>query len=327
MSNGSADVVVTGGSGYVGTNLVRALRDAGRRVRVVDLRPPADSDDPNVSWVRADVRDAAAMRDAVDGADGVFHLAAVISLVGGQRGRVASVNVDGVRAVGDAARAAGVRMVHCSSVHAFDLSAGGGRPIDETHPATTDPRLPVYDRSKAAGQAAVLALVETGLDAVVVNPTGILGPRDDGPSRIGAGILALWRRRLPAVVDGGFDWVDVRDVVAGLLAAFERGRTGESYLLPGHRESAPDLIRLAAEVGGVSMPRALPLGLLRPVAPLATLLGRVHDAPLLPTRDALHALVTFPHIDGTKAARDLDHHSRPLAETLRDLHHSYAARL
>jgi dihydroflavonol-4-reductase len=323
--NSAGHIVVTGGSGYVGTNLVRALRQAGHRVRVVDLRPPAEPEDQHLSWVRADVRDAAAMRDAVDGAGGVFHLAAVISLIGGQRGRVASVNVDGVRAVGEAARTAGVRMVHCSSVHAFDLSVGGDGPIDETHPAATDRRLPAYDRSKAAGQAAVLALVDRGLDAVVVNPTGILGPRDDGPSRIGAGILALWRRRLPAIVDGGFDWVDVRDVVAGLLAAFERGRTGESYLLPGHRTSTLDLLRLAADVGGGSVPRVLPMRFLRPVGPLATLAGRIHDSPFLPTSDALHTLATFPHLSGAKAARDLGHHPRPLAQTLRDLRDSYAA--
>jgi dihydroflavonol-4-reductase len=319
------DTVVTGGSGYVGTNLVDVLRRAGRPVRVVDLRPPAD---PTVDWVRADVRDAAAMSAAVRGADVVFHLAAVISLTGGQRGRVASTNVGGVRAVGQAARAAGIRMVHCSSVHAFDLTAPADGPIDETHRRATDAGLPVYDRSKAAGEAALRDLVANGLDAVAVNPTGILGPRDDVPSRIGAGILALWRRRLPAIVEGGFDWVDVRDVVAGLLAAGERGRTGESYLLPGHRLAARDLVRLAAGVGGVRTPRTLPLWALRPVAPLATVLGRLHDSPLLPTSDALHALATFPRVNGQKATHELGHRPRPLESTLRDLFDSYdAARL
>jgi nucleoside-diphosphate-sugar epimerase len=278
-----------------------------------------------VTWVRADVRDHAAMRAAVDGAQCVYHLAAIISLVGGRRGRVASVNVGGVRVVGEAARAAGIRMVHCSSVHAFDLTAPSEGPLDETHPRATDRRLPAYDRSKAAGEAALRELVAGGLDAVAVNPTGILGPRDDRPSRIGAGILALWRRRLPAIVEGGFDWVDVRDVVAAMLAAFERGRTGESYLVPGHRLAAVDLLRLAAEVGGVSVPRSLPLGLLRPVAPLATLAGLIHESPLLPTRDALHALVTFPRVDGGKAARELGHRPRPMTETLHDLYQSYGS--
>jgi dihydroflavonol-4-reductase len=104
MTTGSTSglTVVTGGSGYVGTNLVLALRAAGRPVRVVDLRRPGISD-PDVSWIQADVRDRAAMRRAFAGADVVYHLAAIISLVGGQRGRVASVNVGGVRSVAEAA--------------------------------------------------------------------------------------------------------------------------------------------------------------------------------------------------------------------------------
>jgi dihydroflavonol-4-reductase len=318
--------VVTGGSGYVGTNLVLALRAAGRPVRVVDLRQPTVRD-PAVTWIQADVRDRAAMRQAFAGADIGYHLAAIISLVGGLGGRVASVNVDGVRAVAEAAREAGVRrLVHCSSVHAFDAGAGGGARdgrVAEDSPRADDSRLPAYDRSKAAGEAALRAVVARGLDAVVVNPTGILGPLDEAPSRIGAGLYALWRRRLPATVAGGFDWVDVRDVVLGLLAAETRGRTGESYLLPGHRCSVRDLLVLAAGVGGVPVPRALPLWSLRPVAPLATAVGRHWPHPMLPTADMLHTLRTFPYVDGTKAATELGYRPRPLAETVRDLYESF----
>jgi dihydroflavonol-4-reductase len=315
--------VVTGGSGYVGANLVRALRATGRRVRVVDLRPPAGPADPGTTWVRADVRDRIAMRHALDGADMAYHLAAVISLTGGRRGRVQSVNVEGVRVVAEAAHEAGVRLVHCSSVHAFDLASRIGHPIDETCPAATDRRLPAYDRSKAGGEAALRDVIRRGLDAVVVNPTGIIGPRDDGPSRIGAGIVALWNGRLPAIVDGGFDWIDVRDVVTALLAAHERGRTGESYLVPGHRTSAYELLQIAARVGGVPAPRVLPMWCVRPWAPLATALGTIHDSSFLPTRDALHALITFPHVNGAKAERELGHTPRSLETTLRDLYASY----
>jgi dihydroflavonol-4-reductase len=327
-TNGSTSglTVVTGGSGYVGTNLVLALRAAGRPVRVVDLRRPGISD-PEVSWIQADVRDRAAMRRAFAGADVGYHLAAIISLVGGQRGRVASVNVGGVRSVAEAALASGVRLVHCSSVHAFNAKAGAGtradRRVTESSPRAVDPRLPAYDRSKAAGEAALREVVARGLDAVVVNPTGILGPRDDGPSRIGAGLYALWRRRLPATVGGGFDWVDVRDVVRGLVAAEARGRTGESYLLPGHRCSVRDLLVLAAGVGGVPAPPSVPLWSLRPVAPLATVVGWWWPHPMLPTADMVHTLRTFPYVDGAKAAGELGYHPRPLAETVRDLYESF----
>lgn len=315
--------VVTGGSGYVGTNLVLALRAAGRPVRVVDLRQPAVTG-PDVTWIQADVRDRAAMRQAFAGADIGYHLAAVISLVGGLGGRVESVNVGGVRVVAEAAREVGVRrLVHCSSVHAFNAGARADGRVDEHCPRAAEPRLPAYDRSKAAGEAALRTVVARGLDAVVVNPTGILGPLDEEPSRIGAGLYALWRRRLPATVAGGFDWVDVRDVVLGLLAAETHGRTGESYLLPGHRCSVRDLLVLAAGVGGVPVPPAVPLWSLRPVAPLAAVVGRHWPHPMLPTTDMLHTLRTFPYVDGTKAGTELGYRPRPLVETVRDLYESF----
>src|SRR5205814_3329159 len=103
-------------------------------------------------------------------------------------------------------------------------------PLDETRAHADHPRLPAYDRSKAAGEREVLAGVARGLDAVIVNPMGVLGPHDYRPSRMGEILLDMYHRRLPMIVRGGFNWVDVRDVVAGALAAEERGRRGERYL-------------------------------------------------------------------------------------------------
>ena len=186
----------------------------------------------------------------MDGVEVVYHLAAVISIVGEQRGLVRSVNVDGCAVVAEAALNAGVqRLVHCSSVHAFDLQGCTGTVVDESSPRVTS-NAPAYDRSKAAGEEQIRRFVGRGLDAVCINPTGIIGPRDDEPSRMGTVLSALWRRRLPAIADGGFDWVDVRDVVLALRSAATRGRTGESYLIPGHRLSIADLAQLAARCSG-----------------------------------------------------------------------------
>jgi dihydroflavonol-4-reductase len=138
---------------------------------------------------------------------------------------------------------------------------------------------------------------------------------------MGSVLLALWRRRLPALVAGGFDWVDVRDVVDALRSAGIRGRTGESYLIPGHRRSVADLARLAATVGGSRVTeRFAPMRLMTAVAPVCDVLTRLTGTALLPTREALHALVSFPTVDGSKARRELGHHSRPIEETLADLH-------
>jgi dihydroflavonol-4-reductase len=181
---------------------------------------------------------------------------------------------------------------------------------------------PAYDRSKAAGEEQIRRFVSHGLDAVCINPTSILGPRDNKPSRMGTVLRALWRHRLPAIVDGGFDWVDVRDVVRALRSATTRGQTGQSYLIPGHRLSVLALAQLAAGCSGSpATPRIAPNWLVDAAAPLATTIARRSRAgtALMPTREALHALRCFPTVDGTKAKRELDHQPRPIADTLTDL--------
>jgi dihydroflavonol-4-reductase len=315
--------LVTGGAGHVGTNLVDALTADGHCVRVVDLLAPSTRLPANVQWFVADVRDPAAMATAMVGVDVVYHLAAVISIVGEQRGLVRSVNVDGCAVVAEAALDAGVqRLVHCSSVHAFDLQGGIGTVVDELSPRVAS-NAPAYDRSKAAGEEHIRRFVSRGLDAVCINPTGIIGPRDTRPSRMGTVLRALWRRRLPAIVDGGFDWVDVRDVVLALRSAATRGQTGQNYLIPGHRLSIAALAEVAAGCSASRVTtRIAPNWLVDATAPLATAIARHSPAgtALMPTREALYALRCFPAVDGTKASCDLEHRPRPIAETLTDLY-------
>lgn len=320
-------MVVTGGSGHIGVNLVRSLIADGHRVTVVDVREPVTAVRLGATWARADVRDASRLREVFHGADVVYHLASVISVIGRMGGLVESVNVDGARSAACAALAASVpRLVHCSSVHAFDLARHRGEPVTEASTRSTDPRLPMYDRSKAAGETELLRVVDRGLDAVSVNPTAIVGPIDEEPSRMGAVLLALWRRRLPAIVAGGFDWVDVRDVVTALRAAAIRGRTGESYLVAGHRLSMRQLGEFAAACSGRARPPwAAPAWAAGACAPVATWVAQHTRSPLLPTREALGALAAFPVVDDSKARRELAHRPRPVQETLTDLYRHFVA--
>jgi dihydroflavonol-4-reductase len=123
------------------------------------------------------------------------------------------------------------------------------------------------------------------------------------------------------VVAGGFDWVDVRDVVLGLQAAADRGRRGENYLLPGHRLSVRELVDAACAIADVRPPRlTVPMWLARLWSPSATAMARSNPDPLLYTADTLHALASFPRVDGGKAARELGHHPRPYRATLTDLY-------
>ncbi len=312
--------VVTGASGFLGGALVRTLLEEGRRVRCVDLRRGAGLDGLNVEWVPADLLDESSIAAAFDEAEIVYHLAAMISVTGDPSGRVWATNVDGVRNVAEAALSAGVsRLVHCSSVHAYDLEAV--ERVTEESPRATAAGLPVYDRSKAAGEAALRQVMNRGLDAVIVNPTGVIGPPDFTRSLMNRVLLAMFQRRLPALVDGGFDWVDVRDVASSMVAAETKGRIGENYLLPGHHRSLRELSAIAEQVSGVPKPAVtVPVWFARAWSPLADVVSRRNGNSLWPTSESLHALRFNPAVSGTKAKTELGHHPRPIEETVRDIH-------
>ena len=218
-----------------------------------------------------------------------------------------------------AALEAGVRrFVHCSSVHAFDLERPGV--ITETSARAVDPHLPAYDRSKAAGEVELRKVVAQGLDAVIVNPSGVLGPNDFAPSRMGAVFLALARRRLPSLVAGGFDWVDVRDVATGMMAAEAKGVTGENYLLGGHRHSIADLAALAEHCTGVRSPACRHRCGWPATAPAGLWWSRWRGTQPLFTPESLHALLTDPTVSSAKAARELGHEPRATEDTVRDVY-------
>lgn len=315
-------VVVTGASGHVGSNLVRALLRRGDHVRVMVRGQHRSLEGLEVERVTGDVRDEASLRAAFADAEIVYHLAAVISITGDPTGMVRAVNVDGTRRVAEAALAAGVRrLVHCSSVHAFDLYRPDiAGPVDETWHRVPDAASHfAYDRSKAAGEAAVREVIARGLDAVILHPSGIVGPYDFGPSRMGRVLLGLYHRTLPSLIDGGFDFVDVRDVVQGLTAAAEQGRTGESYLVTGHFLGVPELARVAERITGVRPPRLkAPIWLCRVGVPFAAAYGKLRRQEPLYTHESLAVLETRGRFDWGKAQRELGYSARPTEDTLRD---------
>jgi len=320
-------VVVTGASGHLGANLVRELLDREERVRVLVHRNTSPLDGLDVEAVRGDVLDREALRAAFAGADLVYHLAAVISISGDRHGKVRAVNVDGAENVARAALESGVRrLVHCSSVHSFDLR-GGGPELDETAPRVPvgAGKRPAYDRSKADGERRVRALIDDGLDAVVVHPTGVIGPLDFEPSLMGGVFLRLYRGTLPGLIDGGFDFVDVRDVVRGLIAAAERGGRGESYLLGGHFCSVTELAALAAAVTGMRSPRlTFPMRVARLGVPLLWAVAKASRSEPLYTAESLEALRDAPRVDCGKAGRELGYTARPTKETVRDIYRWFA---
>ncbi len=313
--------VVTGATGHLGNNLVRALLERGQQVRALVL----PQDDPRplaglaVEQVEGDVRDLGSLMWALRDADTVYHLAGIITIAPGRSALLQQVNVQGTRNVIEAVLRSGVRrLVHTASIHAI-VEPPHGTTIDESWPF--DPaRIPTeYGRSKAEAALEVLAAVARGLDAVICCPTGIVGPHDYVPSEFGQLILNVARRRLPAYVQGSYDFVDVRDVARGLIAAGERGRRGESYILSGEQVTVAQLMAWIEEASGVPAPRVgLPAGVARWAAGLAARYARLRGTKPLFTAESVDILCSNCCISHEKATRELGHRPRPLRETIAD---------
>jgi len=310
---------VTGAAGHLGANLVRELLAQGRTVRVLARSDTRALAGLSVQVVHGDLFDERALRELMDGADSVFHLAARISIAGPEGGLVEKTNVDGVRAVLAACQTARVRrLVHCSSIHAFDTHPTD-QTVDESRPLALGPGQLPYDRSKAEGQQAVIDAARDGLDAVVINPTAVVGPYDYKLSRMGSVFRDICTHRLPMLIDGGFNWVDARDVARGAVLAEQKGRRGESYLLAGHWVHIREVSKIIARVSGRRTPTvAAPLWVAWAASWFSLGWGRLRGVTPKFTPAAIHALSTHRLISHEKASRELGYEPRPFEDTVRD---------
>ena len=244
---------VTGATGFVGANLVRALLDAGWHVRALVRGPAPSLDGLPVERVAGDLF-APHLADAMRGSDALFHLAAHYSLWHRDRAAVLRVNVEGTRTVLAAARAAGVpRAVHTSSVAAIGVRAAG--PADETYQSAPEALVGTYKRSKYLGEMEARRAAAAGQDVVIVNPATPVGPWDARPTPTGEMLVRFLRRRMPAYVDTGLNVVDVAEVAEGHLAAYERGTSGERYILGNENLTLRALLERCSALTGIPAPR------------------------------------------------------------------------
>jgi dihydroflavonol-4-reductase len=295
------------------------ILDEGRSVRVLVRNDLRAVDGLDVETTQGDVTDLDSLMKLTRGVKTVFHLAAKISIVGPEGGSVEKINVQGTKNVIEACRRNKVkRLVHFSSIHAY-RSHPVTELIDETRPLALGMDEFVYDRSKALGQVEVLRAVEDGLNAVIVNPAACLGPHDYKPSRMGEVLLDLYHNRYPALVDGGYNWVDARDVAWCALAAEKKGRTGQAYLASGHWYHVCDVARIIEKLYGRKTPcHATPIWLCMVPAYFVLWYSSIMNVTPKFTPYAMKTLKSHRIISHEKATRELGYRPRPIEETIRD---------
>lgn len=314
-------IAVTGATGHVGNVLVRELAARGTRVRGLipygeDATPLAGVD---VEMITADVRDLDSLMVALKGVDLVYHLGGIVTISAGMRRLLWEVNVGGAKNIAAACMQLGVRrLVYTSSVHAF-VEPPHGQCITEETPVDPGRVLGDYAASKAAATLALQEQCGRGLDLVICYPSGVLGPYDYKPSEMGRLVLEVARGGLKAYVDGAYNFVDVRDVATGLLAAADHGRSGEGYILAGHVVPVRDFLELAAEMTGVTPPHTrIPPQLARAVGVLSPYYYRVVRQQALFTSYSMDVLRSNCEMSHHKAERELGFRPRPLRRTVED---------
>jgi dihydroflavonol-4-reductase len=316
----SMPALVTGGTGFIGANVVRALVRRGDAVRVL-ARPDSDLSNLRglpVDVVRGDLTDRASLRSAARSCDRVFHVGALYSFWVRDPDLIYEVNVEGTRNLLDAAGEAGARrIVVTSSVAALAVPKKGEVVTEET-PVDPDRIVGAYKRSKyLAGQVALEAAGQ-GLPVVLVNPSFPVGPWDVKPTPTGRVIVDFLNRRMPAYIETGMNVVAVEDVAEGHLLAAERGRVGERYILGGENVTMRRLLELLGEVTGLPVPRVrVPY---RPVLALSyanALACRVTRRTPRMTPDTIRMSHHAMYYDASKARRELGLPSTPIDEALR----------
>ena len=307
--------IVTGANGHLGGTLVRMLSKRGEAVRGLVLSGEAPQPFPHVRYYTGDVRDADSMRplfaDAEDAELLVLHTAGLVDIADAVSDRLYDVNVNGTKNVLALCWEYGVRrLVYVSSVHAIPEEKS---PAVLKEVASFSPERVTggYAKTKAEATQAVLDAVQAGLDAVVVHPSGIIGPFDT------AGNDYL-RGALPACVRGGYDFVDVRDVAAGCLLALEHGQRGASYILSNRHYEVKEVLDIVrSEAGGRRLP-VLPMGIARAAAPLLQWVARLRGRRPLYTAYSLYTLKSNDRFSHDKATAELGYRPRDLRDTLRD---------
>lgn len=311
---------VTGGTGFVGANLVRLLLERGYEIRAL-VRPDSNLaalQELEVEIVQGDLNDPD-LCQKMGGCRVLFHVAAHYSLWQAEKEALYHSNVLGTRNILAAARQAKIeRTVYTSSVAAIGVGRDG-KAVDENHQSHIKSLIGHYKKSKYWAEQEAIRACQSGLEVVIVNPSTPIGPWDIKPTPTGEIILRFLRRQMPAYVNTGLNLIDVRDVAWGHLLAMERGKAGERYILGHQNLTLKDLLAQLAEITGLAAPQiTLPFWLPLTVAWVEErLLAPLGKAPSIPL-DGVRMSQQPMYYQATKAVRDLGLPQSPIPKALED---------
>jgi dihydroflavonol-4-reductase len=312
--------LVTGGTGFVGANVVRALLKRGVEVRAL-VRPRSDTrnlDSLEVELVAGDLRDRGSLEAALHGCDILYHVAAMYALWARNPREIYDSNVTGTINILEAAGQAGVqKIVYTSSVATIGLPKDG-TPGTEEVPLPPEDMVSDYKRSKYLAEQEVLKYAQRGLPVVIVNPSFPVGAWDVKPTPSGQIIVNFLRGKIPAYVDTGLNVVDVEDVAIGHVMAAEKGRIGERYILGHANLTLPELFQLLAQISGMSAPRfRIPYGFAYLSACVSEFVARTitHKPPFV-TLAGVKLSRKRMFFDPSKAVRELGLPQTPAIEAL-----------
>jgi dihydroflavonol-4-reductase len=301
---------VTGATGFLGSHVARVLAEQGADLRLL-VRPTSDLrnlDGLKADRVTGDLRDPASIEKALAGCDVVFHVAADYRLWVRDPAEMYRSNVEGTRAVLEAARKQGVRrIVYTSSVATMGFSSVRGNVADEASPVSLADMIGHYKRSKFMAEQVAFDAAESGVDVVVVNPSTPIGERDIKPTPTGRIVVDFLKRKFPAYVETGLNLVDATECARGHVQALEKGRRGERYILGGEDLTLKQILDRLGTITGLKSPTVkLPYGFALATAVVDEMVtGRILGREPRATIDAVRMGRKMMFVSSAKAEREL----------------------
>ncbi len=315
--------LVTGATGHLGSTIIRQLLERGKSVRVLVMPEEQNLPEGNLEIYYGDVRDKRSLNDFFRNTENdnfiLIHCAGIVSISSRFIKNVYDVNVGGTKNIVDLCEQTKIhKLVYVSSVHAIPEKPKGEL-VYEVKDFNPDAVVGLYAKTKSEATAYVLAAAENGLNVNVVHPSGICGPYDSGRGHLTTLVIDYYQGKLVAGMEGGYDFVDVRDVANGIISCCEKGLPGECYILSNRYYTIREVLDMLYKVTGKrKIKTILPYWFVKTTANLAEIYYRILRQPPLYTPYSIYTLSTKTFFSHAKASKYLGYTTRDMNITLAD---------